>query len=129
MGTETLLVADDDASILELMVKVLEQFGYKVITARDGLDAVKKFSENKEKIALVILDVIMPKLTGKEAYDAILKIRPDMKAIFISGYTADIINTRGMMDESLEFFTKPLKFMKLLQKVRELLDRTSVGKS
>jgi PAS domain S-box-containing protein len=122
MGTETLLVADDDASILELTVKVLEQFGYTVITAGDGLDVVNKFGENREKIALVILDVMMPKMNGKEAYDEIRKIRPDMKAIFVSGYTADIINSRGMLDESLEYIAKPLKFTKLLQKVREVLD-------
>jgi polar amino acid transport system substrate-binding protein len=121
-GTETLLVADDDASILELTVKVLEQFGYTVITAIDGLDVVNKFSENREKIALVILDVMMPKMNGKEAYDEIRKISPDMKAIFVSGYTADIIHSRGTLDESLEYIAKPLKFTKLMQKVREVLD-------
>ncbi|MDD2734235.1 MAG: PAS domain S-box protein [Desulfuromonadaceae bacterium] len=121
-GTETLLVADDDALILELTVKILEQFGYTVITAIDGLDVVNKFSENREKIALLILDIMMPKMNGKEAYDEIRKIRPDMRAIFVSGYTADIIHSRGTLDESLEYISKPLKFMKLLQKVREVLD-------
>jgi CheY-like chemotaxis protein len=121
-GTETLLVVDDDASILELTVTILEQFGYTVISAMDGLDAANKFSENQEKIALVILDVMMPKMNGKEAYDEIRKIRPDMKAIFVSGYSADIINTRGALDGSFEFITKPLNVLELLQKVREVLD-------
>jgi PAS domain S-box-containing protein len=125
-GTETLLVADDDESILELTAKVLEQFGYTVISARDGVDAVKIFSENKEKIALVILDVMMPKMNGKEVLDEIRKIRPDMKALFVSGYTSDIIHSRGMLDESLEYITKPLKAQKLLQKVRDVLDGTKL---
>jgi CheY-like chemotaxis protein len=122
-GTETLLLADDDAEVLSLAEKVLQNFGYTVIITADGLDAVNKFSENKEKIALVILDVIMPKMNGKEAFDEIRKIRPDIKALFISGYTADIIHKRGMLDKSLESIEKPLRPIKLLQKVREVLDR------
>ena len=124
-GTETILVADDDAALLELTEKILGQFGYTVITAVDGLDAVNKFSENKVSIELVILDIIMPKMNGKEALDEILKIRPGMKSIFISGYTADIIHNRGILDESLVFIAKPLKPTELLQKVREVLDRIS----
>jgi len=107
-----------------LAEKVLEQFGYTVITAVDGQDALVKFSEGRESIALVILDVIMPKMNGKETFDAILKIRPDMKALFISGYTADIIHKRGMLDESLAFIDKPLRPINLLLKVREILDKT-----
>lgn len=124
-GTETILVVDDDAAVLLLSEKVLGQFGYTVITAVDGLDAVNKFSEGKDQISLVILDVIMPKLNGKEVFDAILKIHPAMKALFISGYTADIIHKRGMLDESLDFIEKPLKPIKLLRKVREMLDKKS----
>jgi CheY-like chemotaxis protein len=65
----------------------------------------------------------MPKMNGKEAFEEIRKIRPDIKALFISGYTADIIHKRGMLDESLESIEKPLRPIKLLQKVREVLDR------
>jgi CheY-like chemotaxis protein/two-component sensor histidine kinase len=126
IGTETLLVADDDATLLDLTKKVLEQFGYTVITAIDGLDAVEKFRDNSDNIALVILDVIMPRMNGKEAFDEIRKIRPAMKAIFISGYTAEIIHVRGTLDESLEFLTKPLRMIKFLQKVREVLDGTKL---
>lgn len=125
-GTETLLVADDDAMVLSLAEKILEQFGYTVITANDGLDAVDKFSGNRDRIALVILDVIMPNMNGKEALDEIRKICPEMKALFISGYTADIIHKRGTLDESLEFLTKPLRPMNLLLKVRDVLDGTKL---
>jgi DNA-binding response OmpR family regulator len=121
-GTETLLVADDDATVLSLTEKVLKQFGYTVITAIDGVDAVSKFSENQDTISLVILDVIMPERNGKETLDEIRKISPDMKALFVSGYTADIIYNRGTFDESMEFLTKPIRPMNLLRKVRDVLD-------
>ena len=124
-GTETILVADDDAALLELTEKILRQFGYTVIAAVDGVDAVHKFSEHQAGIDLVVLDIIMPKMNGKEAFDEIRKIRPDMKSIFISGYTADIIHDRGMLDESLEFIAKPLRPIDLLHKVREVLDKKS----
>ena len=121
-GTETILVADDDATVLSLTEKVLKQFGYTVITAVDGVDAVAKFSDNRDKISLVILDVIMPNRNGKETFDEIRAMCPDMKALFISGYTADIIHKRGTLDKSLEFLTKPIRPMNLLRKVRDLLD-------
>jgi PAS domain S-box-containing protein len=123
-GTETILLVDDDVLVLDLAETVLDQSGYTVITALNGLDAVKIFSENREMIDLVILDVIMPKMNGKEALAEIRKIRPDIKAIFISGYTTDIIHSRGMLDESMEFIAKPLRPINLLQKVREVLDGT-----
>jgi DNA-binding response OmpR family regulator len=65
-------------------------------------------------------------MNGKEALDEIRKIRPDMKALFVSGYTSDIIHSRGMLDESLEYITKPLKARNLLQKVRDVLDGTKL---
>jgi DNA-binding response OmpR family regulator len=118
-------VADDDVSLRELAEKLLSQFGYKVITAEDGQDALNMFRMNKDNISLVILDVIMAKMKGKETFEEIRKIRPDIKAIFFSGYTADIIHTRGMLDSSLEFIAKPLSSITLLKKVREVLDRVS----
>jgi PAS domain S-box-containing protein len=124
-GTETILVADDDTSLRELADKLFSQFGYTVITAEDGQDALVKFSENKDKIALVILDVIMPKMNGKETREAIWKIRPDSKVLLFSGYTADIMHTRGMLDDGVEFIAKPLSPVKLLRKVREVLDRAN----
>lgn len=122
-GTETILVADDDPLLLSLLEKVLTMFGYLVITAVDGHDAVQKFTEHRETISLVILDIIMPKLNGKEAFEQIRKISPDIRSFFISGYSADIIHKRGMLYSELEFLTKPVSPMDLLKKVREVLDR------
>ncbi|MBJ6723382.1 PAS domain S-box protein [Geomesophilobacter sediminis] len=121
-GTELILIADDDAQVRDMVQQVLLQFGYQVIAARDGEDAVGKFRDNCGEIGMVILDVIMPKMNGKEALEEIERIRPGSKAIFISGYTDEIIHERGILDAGLEFVPKPLNPLHLLQKVREILD-------
>jgi two-component system NtrC family sensor kinase len=121
-GTETLLLADDDATLRSLAEEVFRNFGYTVLVAEDGQDALEKFRANREKIALVILDVIMPKMNGKEVFDEIRKLSPACKVIFMSGYTADIIHNRGFLDEGSRLVTKPLRLEKLVLKVRELLD-------
>lgn len=124
-GEETILVVDDDFSVRQLLEKTLCQFGYSVITAIDGKDAIGKFKENTIDINLVILDVIMPKMNGKEVCDEIKRINPDVKAIFTSGYTDDIIHKRSIMDQGLEFIAKPLNPRQLLIKVRNVLDGVS----
>jgi CheY-like chemotaxis protein len=80
------------------------------------------FKENRDKINLVILDIIMPKMNGKEAFDEMRKIDPDLKGIFVSGYTRDIIINKGLIDQSLNFLSKPVNPKELLNKVREVLE-------
>ena len=91
-GTETILVAEDDEAVRNLTSSMLEQFGYTVIQAVDGEAAVNKFMENRDKVKLLLLDVIMPKKNGKEVYEKIRIFEPDIKALFLSGYTADIMH-------------------------------------
>lgn len=122
-GKETILVAEDDEALRRLMQSVLEAFGYTVITAEDGDIAIKKFEENRDKIQLVMLDMIMPKKSGKEVYDEIRKTSPGMKSLFMSGYTMDIIKTNELLDAGLDFVQKPVRPQELLKKVREILDR------
>ncbi|MBI3592703.1 MAG: response regulator [Nitrospirae bacterium] len=122
-GTETVLIAEDDAAIRKLTKDMLEGSGYKVIEAVDGEDAVHKFVEDKDKIELLILDVVMPKKNGKEAYEEIRKINPDIKAVFLSGYTADIIHKKGILEEGLNFISKPVSPDEFLRKLREVLDK------
>ncbi len=121
-GSETILIADDDESIRRLIRALLEQHGYAVLEARDGVDAVSKFQENREKIDLVLLDVIMPRKGGKEVYNEIKAIRPDALTLFISGYTADVIEGKKISEERLPLLHKPVRPRELLLKVRELLD-------
>ncbi len=122
-GTETILVAEDDDDVAGVMRTILEGAGYSVITAFDGLDAVKRFKESMDSVQLVIMDVIMPRKNGKETYDEIRGIAPGTRVIFTSGYTEDIINNGVIFDEGLDFISKPLNSGALLRKVREVLDR------
>jgi len=122
-GTETILVAEDDKSVRNLARTALTQFGYTVIEAVDGEEAVQKFKENQSSIHLLLFDIIMPKMNGREAYEAINKIRPGVKTIFMSGYAPDTIREKAGLGETVPLLAKPLSPMELLQKVRATLDR------
>ncbi|MBI5676009.1 MAG: PAS domain S-box protein [Nitrospirae bacterium] len=122
-GNETILIAEDDASLRKLSRMVLEAYGYSVITAEDGEDALTKFIENRDKIQLVILDMIMPKKNGKEAGEAIRKESPLTKILFMSGYTMDIIKTSELTEAGFDFILKPVVPKDFLKKVREVLDK------
>lgn len=121
-GVETILVAEDDDVTRELSRLVLEKFGYTVIESTDGEDAVEKFRQNQHRVDLVLLDVMMPRLNGKAAYDQIQSIKPGVKALFISGYTADIIHKKGIIESSINFISKPVKPDQLARKIRDILD-------
>jgi len=98
-GTETVLLAEDDVEVKASTREILQEFGYKVIEAVDGKDTVDKFKKDSERIQLVLLDIIMPKKNGREAYEAMKKIRSDMKVIFMSGVSADIVQKRGILED------------------------------
>lgn len=122
-GTETILIAEDNREVRDLAREILTMSGYSVIEATDGEDALRKFVEHQDSISLVILDVVMPKMNGKEVLEGIRKIRPDVRALFTSGYTGDIILDKGVYDEEVDFLSKPLMPNELLRKLREMLDR------
>ncbi len=128
-GTETVLVAEDDETLRKLIGTVLYEFGYTVLTASDGIDAVDNFIANKDKIQLLVFDVVMPGMNGREAYDEIKKLSPDIKALFMSGYTANIIHKKGVLEEGLDFIHKPVSPHELLLKIREILDRDPLSLS
>ena len=122
-GHETVLVAEDDASMRKLSRIVLESFGYTVIEAEDGDDAIAKFMENRERISIVLLDMIMPKKNGKEVSAMIRKVCPNMKILFASGYTMEIVTNKELIEGGFDFIRKPFQSKDLLAKVREILDR------
>lgn len=122
-GMETLLVAEDEAVVKDYLKRILERAGYKVISAGDGDEAVDLFSKHREEISLVISDVVMPKKNGKEISDEIRKIKPGMKVVFMSGYTADLMHSKGILENDVEFITKPFQKGELLRKVRETLEK------
>jgi PAS domain S-box-containing protein len=122
-GTEMILIAEDDVEVRKLTKNVLEEFGYTVVEAVDGEDAISKFLKHKRKVDLVMLDVVMPRKNGKEVYQYVRKVRPDIKALFTSGYTADVIHEKGVLDEGLNFVSKPVAPTDLLRKLRDILDQ------
>ena len=122
-GSETVLVIEDDADVRNMVIDVLSTHGYTLLEAANGDDAIRIFKERKDAISLIILDVVMPERTGKEVLDEIIRIDPGVKAIFMSGYTGDIVIDKGVQKDSVDFLQKPLSVPKLLGKVREVLDR------
>jgi PAS domain S-box-containing protein len=122
-GVETVLVAEDDDEVRRLHRSLLEECGYSVIEAVDGQDAVDLFSANEDRIHLIILDVVMPKKNANEAFEEIRRLRPGVRTIFMSGYSADVINKKGFVDEGFAFVEKPIIPLSFLKKVREVLDQ------
>ncbi len=121
-GSETVLVAEDDEPTRKIIINILENYGYKVIETIDGDDALEKFVKNKDRIKLVILDVIMPKKSGKDVYNAITDILPTVKVLFMSGYTGDTLQVKEIAEKGLNFISKPFTQIDLLKKVRYTLD-------
>jgi two-component system NtrC family sensor kinase len=119
--SETILVADDDETIRMFAEKVLSSYGYTVILAKDGVDAVQKFIENAESVDLVLLDVIMPNLNGIKANEYIKKCRPDIKIIFMSGYNMEFLESHGIQEVSNEYIEKPFTPNKLVRLIQEKL--------
>jgi PAS domain S-box-containing protein len=122
-GTETVLIAEDDASVRRITESILADHGYRVILAEDGEVAVRKFAEHRAEIRLILMDMIMPNKSGFDAYREIRGYDPAVKVLFISGYTADYIESRGQLGASEELIIKPIKPAELLRAVREMLDR------
>ncbi|MBN2345397.1 MAG: PAS domain S-box protein [Candidatus Aminicenantes bacterium] len=121
-GSETILLVEDDPAVRQVTSAVLEEFGYSVLTAADGGEAQSIFRRQGGRIDLVICDLVMPGLNGRETLAGIREARSDVKALFISGYTADIIAGKGIADPDIQLLWKPLSPAVLLRKVRAILD-------
>jgi PAS domain S-box-containing protein len=121
-GVETILLTEDDADTRTTMSEMLRMSGYKVREARDGVDAVELFLEYRDEIDLVLLDVRMPRKDGRQAYEEIEAVRPGTKFLFMSGYTADIIDGHGISEKGYNFISKASVPEEILRKIREVLD-------
>jgi CheY-like chemotaxis protein len=122
-GSETVLVAEDEEPVRTMVQTVLQKFGYRVILAQDGQEAVEQFRAHRADIKLILMDIIMPRLGGRQAYEAIRLLDPGAKVLFTSGYTADFIKSRGELEQGMELLMKPVQPLDLLRKMREMLDR------
>ncbi|MBF0456551.1 MAG: PAS domain S-box protein [Nitrospirae bacterium] len=122
-ASETILLSEDDEALRRITVKVLKRAGYKVVEAVDGKDAVEKFIEHKDDIDIVVLDVIMPKKNGKAVYNEIKLHKPNIKVLFISGHTYNVIHGKGVFEEGLNYIAKPIMTDEFLSKIRDILDK------
>jgi two-component system cell cycle sensor histidine kinase/response regulator CckA len=124
-GTETVLVAEDETAILELARESLEQLGYTVLTARTPEDAIRSNKEHPGPIHLLITDVVMPQMNGRQLAERLVAARAGLKCLYMSGYTANVIAHRGVLEEGVSFIAKPFSLTTLAAKVREVLDSES----
>ena len=124
---ETILLAEDEASVRDSIRKIIEKSGYKVIEAVDGEDAVDKFLEHKDEIRILVLDVVMPRKNGLEAYEEIKKLSPGIRAIILSGYSAEMMNNKNLPEEGFSFTVKPVQPEKLLITIKEALKNEDSG--
>ncbi len=122
-GAETILVAEDNKEVRDLTREILTRKGYTVIEAFDGEQAIRKFLERPGAVDLLLLDVVMPRKNGKEVYEEIVRVKPEIKVLFTSGYTGDVVIDKGVQDKTVDFLSKPLSPKELLLKVREVLDK------
>jgi len=123
---ETILVVEDEAGIRALVRKILRRQGYVVLEASNGDDALKICAGHKGKIDLLVTDVMMPRMSGRELADRLTALRPDLRILYVSGYTDDAMLSSGSFPSGTAFLQKPFTLGSLLGKVREVLD---VGQS
>lgn len=126
-GTETILLAEDEANLRYLARQFLEKQGYKVIEAADGVAAMQIAVAHEGVIHLLLTDVIMPGMNGRELAQRITEIRPNTKVLYMSGYTENVIGHNGTLDAGVRLLQKPFTLRDLKGKVREVLDSSPVG--
>ena len=120
---ETILVAEDDGAVSALVQQILCDYGYTVLLASDGEEAVETFAANRNRVRLVLMDLVMTRMNGKEASDRMREYDPLVRIIYTSGYTMDVIGSRDALVEESELLIKPVPPLELLRRVREALDR------
>jgi PAS domain S-box-containing protein len=126
LGSETVLLVEDEEAVRALESEVLGMYGYTILEASNGQEAVRIFEAQKESIHLVITDLVMPKMSGHELADRITSLRPETPVLFVSGYTPEAVVRKGILDAETLFLQKPFTPQSLAHKVREVMDRQHV---
>jgi PAS domain S-box-containing protein len=121
-GTETILLVEDNDQVRALAVAILQRRGYSVTVAGNGLEALELLDRHEGRVHLLLTDVVMPEMNGKELFAKAVARRPDLKVLFMSGYTENVIAQRGVLEEDIAFIQKPFTVKNLSAKVREVLD-------
>jgi two-component system cell cycle sensor histidine kinase/response regulator CckA len=128
-GTETILLADDHDGICEMAHSVLKAKGYHVLLAHDGEEAVEIFTAHRDRISLVLLDVIMPRRSGPEVFAAIKALKPDVSVVFATGYSNEIATLADLVERGVAVLRKPYSPSILCRRVREVLDAAAATSS
>jgi two-component system, cell cycle sensor histidine kinase and response regulator CckA len=121
-GSETILIVEDSDQVRRLAGSVLGRNGYKVLTAKDGAEALEAMASHDGPLHLLLTDVVLPGMNGRELYEKAAESSPSMKVLYMSGYTDNVIAHRGVLDEGVQFIQKPFTVYGLAVKVREVLD-------
>jgi PAS domain S-box-containing protein len=124
-GTETVLVVEDNDPVRDTTLKILDQFGYRTLAARDGEEAVRVSRDFEGEIHLLLTDVIMPGMSGKELSESLQSMRPEMKVLYMSGYTENVIMQKGLLPADIHYIQKPFSLKALASKVRETIQMQS----
>ena len=123
IGSETILVVEDSKTLLKITQKMLEKYGYRILTAQNGREALEVFSGHDGPIHLILTDVVMPKMGGQDLVEKIQSEKPEVKLVYMSGYTDRAISDNGMLHKDVNFIQKPFSSNDLVRKVREVLNK------
>jgi len=121
-GTGTILVVEDDGALRELIPTMIEQLGYRVVTASTPSEALKLCAQEDAGFDLLLTDVVMPGMSGRQLGDRVLELKPDLRVLFMSGYTSDMVTSRGVLEAGIHFIQKPFSMDELARKIQDVLD-------
>ena len=122
-GTETILIVDDEPSVLSLCKSILEMLGYSILKANGQDEAIRLANEYKDRIDLLLTDIVMPGMNGRELSLRILALKPSIKCLYMSGYAEDFIARQGVLEDGVEYVSKPFSIKELADKVRDAIDQ------